>query len=69
LKIPSGIPASRAKTAKASAENGVNSEGFKITAQPAAKAAAAFLVIMALGKFQGVIAATIPIGSKVVIIF
>ena len=44
------------------AENGVCDAGFSTMAQPAAKAGPALRVIMAFGKFQGVIAATTPIG-------
>ncbi|MNY46887.1 hypothetical protein D3C86_1821100 [compost metagenome] len=44
------------------AENGVWAAGFNTMAQPAAKAGPALRVIIALGKFQGVIAATTPIG-------
>lgn len=39
-------------SASASAERGVSSAGFTTTVQPAARAAATFLVIMALGKFH-----------------
>ena len=46
--------------AKAKADSGVASAGLITTVQPAAKAGATFLVIMAFGKFQGVIAATTP---------
>ncbi|CSI50106.1 Uncharacterised protein [Vibrio cholerae] len=59
---PSGIPACCARSAKAKAVNGVSGAGFKTTAQPAAKAGAHLRVIMAAGKFQGVIAATTPTG-------
>ncbi|MBB5570839.1 hypothetical protein GGI58_006010 [Rhizobium lentis] len=62
FKTPSGMPARAASSAKAKAENGVNSEGFSTTEQPAAKAGADFRVIMAAGKFHGVMAATTPIG-------
>lgn len=41
---------------------GVSSEGFSTTVHPAARAGATFLVTMLMGKFQGVIAATTPIG-------
>ncbi len=41
---------------------GVAEAGFSTTVQPAAKAGASFLVIIAAGKFQGVMAATGPIG-------
>lgn len=44
------------------AENGVREAGFSTMAQPAAKAGPALRVIIAFGKFHGVIAATTPIG-------
>jgi len=37
---------------RASAENGVSSEGFSTTVHPAAIAGAAFLVSIAIGKFH-----------------
>ena len=37
--------------------------GFSTTGQPAASAGPALRVIIAEGKFQGVMAATTPIGS------
>jgi VWFA-related protein len=46
----------------ASAENGVWEAGFNTTVQPAASAGPAFLVIMASGKFHGVMQATTPMG-------
>src|SRR5436190_2736826 len=60
LNTPAGIPASSASTANANAEKGVKTEGLSIIVQPAAKAGAHFRVIIALGKFQGVIAPTTP---------
>lgn len=39
-------------SARASADSGVSSAGLTTTVQPAARAAPAFLVIMALGKFH-----------------
>jgi hypothetical protein len=62
LITPAGIPARLARTPSANAEYGVNSDGLMTTVQPAARAGAALRVIIALGKFQGVIAATTPIG-------
>ena len=61
-KTPAGTPASSANTAKAIAHSGVCSAGFIIMLQPAANAGAAFLVIIAMGKFQGVIATVTPMG-------
>ena len=57
-----GKPASSAKAAKAKAVKGVSSAGLTTKVHPAAKAAPAFLVIMAAGKFQGVIIAATPTG-------
>ena len=65
FNTPLGIPAFSAKTASARAESGVSSAGFTNTVQPAANAGAIFLVIMALGKFQGVIATTTPMGCLI----
>src|ERR1700760_4213139 len=63
LKTPEGTPARSAKTASANAEKGVDSAGFAIIVQPAASAGPSFRVIIAAGKFHGVIAAHTPIGS------
>jgi hypothetical protein len=60
---PAGMPARRASSARASAQNGVNSEGLITTGQPAASAGAHLRVIIAAGKFHGVIAAETPTGS------
>ncbi|MGY3355443.1 hypothetical protein ACVWZK_002106 [Bradyrhizobium sp. GM0.4] len=63
LITPAGIPARCARTPIASAENGVNSDGLMTTVQPAASAGATLRVIMALGKFQGVMIPQTPTGS------
>ena len=57
-----GMPARSASTAKASAVSGVSPAGLQTTVQPAASAGAHFRVIIAAGKFHGVIAPTTPIG-------
>ena len=62
LIIPAGIPACSASSAKANAEYGVKLAGLITTGQPAAKAGAHFRVIIAAGKFHGVIEATTPTG-------
>ena len=62
LNTPAGMPARSAKAAMASAENGVCEAGRMMKVQPAASAGAALRVIMALGKFHGVIAAHTPTG-------
>ena len=65
LKTPFGIPARSPSSAIASAEYGVAVAGFKTMVQPAASAGPDLRVIMALGKFHGVIAAHTPIGSLI----
>ena len=62
FRVPFGKPASSANAAKAKAEKGVWLAGFITTGQPTARAGAHFLVIIAFGKFQGVIEATTPTG-------
>ena len=62
LSTPFGTPARCASSARASAENGVCDAGFSTTVQPAAMAGPALRVIIASGKFQGVMQATTPIG-------
>jgi len=52
LSAPAGIPASSPNSANAKAVNGVNSDGFKMTVQPDARAGASFRVTIAAGKFQ-----------------
>ena len=61
-KIPFGRPALSARMPIANADNGVSAAGLAIKAHPAARAGPAFLVIMAFGKFQGVIDAATPTG-------
>ena len=65
---PAGIPARIARAPKAKAEKGVNSDGRATKEQPAAKAGAALRVIIALGKFHGVIDAATPIGCLITVI-
>src|SRR5690625_3836122 len=57
-----GIPAWWASSISFMVVSGVSSAGLTTNVQPAARAGAAFLVIIAAGKFQGVIAATGPTG-------
>src|SRR6202047_3393316 len=64
-KTPFGTPARSANSHKASAENGVAVAGFSTIVQPAASAGPDLRVIIAAGKFHGVIAAVTPIGSLV----
>ena len=56
------MPARSANTASASAVSGVRSAGRTMMEQPAASAGATLRVIIAAGKFHGVIAAHTPIG-------
>ncbi len=63
LNTPAGTPARSASSASARADSGVSSAGLTTMVQPAARAGPTLRVIIALGKFQGVIAATTPIGS------
>ena len=63
LITPAGMPTRSASTASANAESGVASAGFTTVVQPAASAGPSFRVIIASGKFQGVITPTTPTGS------
>ena len=65
LRTPEGTPALSASSAIASAESGVSDAGLMTILQPAASAGAALRAIMALGKFQGVMAATTPTGCLI----
>ena len=62
---PAGMPARSASTASASADSGVCEAGLSTMVQPAASAGPALRVIMAAGKFHGVMAAHTPTGSLV----
>src|SRR5438067_12787966 len=64
-KTPFGTPARSASSHNAKAEKGVAVAGFSTIVQPAAKAGPHFRVIIAAGKFHGVIAAQTPIGSLI----
>ena len=61
FNTPGGMPARVASSATANAESGVCSAGLITTGQPAANPGAILRVIMAIGKFHGVIAAHTPI--------
>jgi hypothetical protein len=63
LQTPAGMPARSASTASARAEKGVWLAGRMTPVQPAAQPGPALRVIIAAGKFQGVMAAKTPIGS------
>ena len=53
-------------SASAQALPGTRSAGFKTTQLPKARAGAIFQAGMAMGKFQGVISPTTPMGSRVI---
>jgi hypothetical protein len=67
LHTPAGSPARSASTPIAKAENGVCEAGRITPVQPAAQPGPALRVIMAAGKFHGVMAANTPMGSFVTI--
>ncbi len=62
LNTPAGMPARSASTPITMADSGVSAAGRATKEQPAANAGAALRVIIALGKFQGVIDAATPMG-------
>src|SRR5665647_2931734 len=64
LSTPAGIPARMASSATARALKGVSSAGLITTGQPAASAGATLRVIIAMGKFHGVMAAQTPMGWR-----
>ena len=63
FSTPAGRSASSAATARTSAENGVNGEGFSTTVLPAARAGPTFHRLRKNGKLNGVTAATTPTGG------
>src|SRR5262249_13656685 len=68
LTTPLGTPASRQMRPSSSATSGVGPAGFSSTALPAASAGASFCAPLRMGEFQGVIPATTPHGSQVLIV-
>ena len=66
LSQPGGSPASVSSSASRSAESGVWPAGFSTTAQPAASAGATLCATRLSGKLKGVMAPTIPIGTRIV---
>ena len=62
LTTPSGRPASRQISAKASAVSGVYSAGFSTTVLPAASAGAIFQASISSGKFHGMTWPQTPTG-------
>ncbi|MNZ26189.1 hypothetical protein D3C78_433730 [compost metagenome] len=67
LSTPAGIPARVASSTRARAEYGVCEAGLSTMVQPAARAGPALRVIIAAGKFHGVMAAVTPIGCLITI--
>ena len=65
LRIPAGTPALSASSQRANAEKGVSGAGLITIGHPAANAGAALRVIIAAGKFQGVMATVTPIGCLI----
>ena len=63
-KTSSGIPASWQSSAMRMAVSGVSSAGFSTTAFPAARAGANPHEAIGMGKFQGTMIPTTPIGSR-----
>ena len=68
LNTPFGMPARSARTPIAVADSGVSAAGRPTKAQPAASAGPALRVIIAFGKFHGVIDAATPIGCLITVI-
>ena len=66
LNTPSGMPASAASAARRIAVSGDFSDGLRMNELPAASAGPIFHAAMISGKFHGTIAATTPIGSRVI---
>src|SRR5882724_2809461 len=64
LNTPFGTPASWRISARIKADDGVNSDGFRIMVQPAASAGATLQAIWFSGQFHGVIMPTTPTGSR-----
>ena len=67
LNTPFGTPASCRISAKINADDGVNSDGFRIMVQPAASAGATLQAIWFSGQFHGVIMPMTPTGSRTTI--
>ena len=63
---PGGTPQSKMIWARSSAVNGVVSAGLATTVQPAAKAGATLRANVEVGKFQGMMCAVTPAGSRTV---
>ena len=68
FNTPPGSPASWSRFANFSASSGVSLAGLRITALPASSAGNVFHAGIAMGKFQGVIIPTMPMGWRMVIL-
>ena len=64
FNVPGGSPAFKHNSPNLRRLKDADSEGFKITELPDAKAGAIFQAPIINGKFQGTIAPTTPIGSR-----
>ncbi len=64
LMTPSGMPASATSSARRSAVSGVCSAGLRTMVQPVASTGASFQTAISSGKFQGMICAQTPTGSR-----
>ncbi len=64
LSTPGGNPASRASSPSRSAVRGEYDAGLRIAVLPAASAGPTFQAAIMIGKFQGTISPTTPIGSR-----
>jgi hypothetical protein len=65
LNTPGGRPAASASSPSRSALSGDFSEGLSTSELPAASTGPIFQAAISMGKFQGTIAPTTPIGSRV----
>jgi hypothetical protein len=61
---PGGAPARVSRSASARAVSGVSNAGLMTVVQPAAKAGATLRVIIAAGKFHGVMSTATPTGDR-----
>ncbi len=64
LSTPAGRPASSASSPRRSAVSGEYEAGLRIAVLPAASAGPTFQAAIMIGKFQGTIRPTTPIGSR-----
>src|SRR4029453_15406500 len=64
LRTPGGSPALSSTSVRCQAVSGVSSAGLKTTVLPKTRAGATFHVGIATGKFQGVMRATGPTGTR-----